>query len=174
MPLGRVRGPVLKYGDDIDTDVIIPARYLVYTEPEKLAEHAMEPLDPEFPKKAARGVVLVAGRNFGMGSSREQAAIALKAAGVKAVIAKSFSRIFYRNAINNGLPAIVQPELVDEAEEGDEVEIDLDNGVIVLRKKSGGERVYRFPGFRGIVADILSSGSLLEYMRRRLAQSANP
>ncbi|AEM38613.1 3-isopropylmalate dehydratase, small subunit [Pyrolobus fumarii 1A] len=169
MKLGVVKGPVLKYGDDIDTDVIIPARYLVYTEPEKLAEHAMEPLDPEFPKKASKGVVLVAGRNFGMGSSREQAAIALKAAGVKAIIAKSFSRIFYRNAINNGLPVIVLPELVEAAEEGDEIEINLDEGVAKLIKKDGRVLTYRFPPFRGVVAEILATGGLLEYMRRRLA-----
>ncbi len=171
MPLGRVSGPVLKYGDDIDTDVIIPARYLVYTEPEKLAEHAMEPLDPDFPKKASKGVVLVAGRNFGIGSSREQAAIALKAAGVRAIIAKSFSRIFYRNAINNGLPVIQLPELVDEAEEGDVIEIDLDEGRVVLRKRDGSVREYRFPPFRGIVAEILETGSLLEYMRKRLERA---
>ncbi len=171
MPLGKIKGPVLKYGDDIDTDIIIPARYLVYTEPEKLAEHAMEPLDPEFPKKASRGVVLVAGRNFGMGSSREQAAIALKAAGVKAVVAKSFSRIFYRNALNNGLPVIQLPELVDEAEEGDELEIELDTGRVVLRKKGGRMKEYHVPPFRGIVAEILEAGGLLEYMRRRLAQA---
>ena len=169
MKLGRVRGEALKYGDDIDTDVIIPARYLVYTEPEKLAEHAMEPLDPEFPRKAAKGVVLVAGRNFGMGSSREQAAIALKAAGVKAIIAKSFSRIFYRNAINNGLPVIIHPEAAEAIEEGDVVEIDLDEGRIVVEKRGGGRLEYRFPPFRGIVAEILAAGGLLEYMKRRLS-----
>ncbi len=171
MGLGRIRGEALKYGDDIDTDVIIPARYLVYTEPEKLAEHAMEPLDPDFPKKAAKGVVLVAGRNFGMGSSREQAAIALKAAGVRAIIAKSFSRIFYRNAINNGLPVIIHPEAADTIEEGDVVEIDLDEGRIVVEKRGGGRLEYRFPPFRGIVAEILAAGGLLEYMKRRLAGS---
>ncbi|MEM3681647.1 MAG: 3-isopropylmalate dehydratase small subunit, partial [Metallosphaera sp.] len=106
-----VEGTVLKYGDKIDTDIIIPARHLKYTDPAYLAQHAMEPLDPEFYKKASKGVIVVAGKVFGMGSSREQAAIALKAAGVKAVIAESFARIFYRNCINNGLPLIVLPNV---------------------------------------------------------------
>lgn len=104
-----VEGPVLKYGDKIDTDVIIPAKYLKSTDPAFLAQHAMEPIDPQFYQRASKGVILVAGKVFGMGSSREQAAIALKAAGVRAVLAESFARIFYRNAVNNGLPVITVP-----------------------------------------------------------------
>jgi 3-isopropylmalate/(R)-2-methylmalate dehydratase small subunit len=104
----KIRGRAIVYGDKIDTDVIIPAKYLVYTDPTVLGQHAMEPLDPEFPKKA-KGAILVAGRAFGMGSSREQAAIALKGAGVLAVVAESFARIFFRNAINVGLPVLQVP-----------------------------------------------------------------
>jgi len=113
-----IEGKVMKFGDKIDTDVIIPARYLKYTDPQYLAQHAMEPLDPEFYKKASSGVVIVAGKVFGMGSSREQAAIALKAAGVRAIIAESFARIFYRNAINNGLPVITLKDATKLIDEG--------------------------------------------------------
>ncbi|KUO84450.1 MAG: 3-isopropylmalate dehydratase, partial [Caldivirga sp. MG_3] len=127
-----VEGRVIKVGDNIDTDVIIPAKYLVYTDPAILGKHAMEPLDPNFYEKAKDGVVLVAGRAFGMGSSREQAAIALKAAGVKAVLAESFARIFYRNAINNGLPVLVVPGVSRLVNENDKVRVVVDTGEITV------------------------------------------
>ncbi len=135
-----IEGPVIKVGDNIDTDVIIPARYLVYTDPSILAKHAMEPLIPNFFEKASKGVVLVAGRGFGMGSSREQAAIALKAAGVRAVLAESFARIFYRNAINNGLPVLVVPGVSKEVNDGDFVRVNVSTGEVVI---NNGQRLLR-------------------------------
>ncbi len=155
-----VEGKVMKFGDKIDTDVIIPARYLKYTDPQYLAQHAMEPLDPEFYKKASAGVIIVAGKVFGMGSSREQAAIALKAAGVKAIIAESFARIFYRNAINNGLPVITlkdAPKLIDE---GEIVRVNVESGEIEVNG-----RKYQGKGISGMALDILKSGGIMEYLK---------
>ncbi|MGC9105041.1 MAG: 3-isopropylmalate dehydratase small subunit [Thermoprotei archaeon] len=157
-----VEGKVLKFGDKIDTDIIIPARYLKYTDPEYLAQHAMEPLDPEFYKKAKQGVILVAGKVFGMGSSREQAAIALKAAGVKAVIAESFARIFYRNAINNGLPAIVLPNATKEINEGDYVVVNVETGEIRVNNA----KVLKGKGITGMPLEIIKAGGLIEYLRK--------
>ncbi len=135
-----VEGPVIKVSDNIDTDVIIPAKYLVYTDPSVLARHAMEPLIPNFFEKASKGVILVAGKGFGMGSSREQAAIALKAAGVKAVLAESFARIFYRNAINNGLPVLVVPGVSKEVNEGDFVRVNVSTGEVII---NNGQKLLR-------------------------------
>jgi 3-isopropylmalate/(R)-2-methylmalate dehydratase small subunit len=157
-----VEGKVLKFGDKIDTDIIIPARYLKYTDPEYLAQHAMEPLDPEFYKKAKQGVILVAGKVFGMGSSREQAAIALKAAGVKAIIAESFARIFYRNAINNGLPAIVLPNATKEINEGDYVVVNVETGEI----KVNNTKVLKGKGITGMPLEIIKAGGLIEYLKK--------
>ncbi len=156
-----VEGKVLKFGDKIDTDIIIPARYLKYTDPEYLAQHAMEPLDPEFYKKAKQGVILVAGKVFGMGSSREQAAIALKAAGVKAIIAESFARIFYRNAINNGLPAIVLPNATKEINEGDYVVVNVETGEIRVNNS----KVLKGKGITGMPLEILKAGGLIQYLK---------
>lgn len=156
-----VEGKVLKFGDKIDTDIIIPARYLKYTDPEYLAQHAMEPLDPEFYKKAKQGVILVAGKVFGMGSSREQAAIALKAAGVKAVIAESFARIFYRNAINNGLPAIVLPNATKEINEGDYVVVNVETGEIRVNNT----KVLKGKGITGMPLEIVRAGGLIQYLK---------
>ena len=156
-----VEGKVLKFGDKIDTDIIIPARYLKYTDPEYLAQHAMEPLDPEFYKKAKQGVILVAGKVFGMGSSREQAAIALKAAGVKAVIAESFARIFYRNAINNGLPAIVLPNATKEINEGDYVVVNVETGEIRVNNT----KVLKGRGITGMPLEIIKAGGLIQYLK---------
>lgn len=156
-----VEGKVLKFGDKIDTDIIIPARYLKYTDPEYLAQHAMEPLDPEFYKKAKQGVILVAGKVFGMGSSREQAAIALKAAGVKAVIAESFARIFYRNAINNGLPAIVLPNATKEINEGDYVVVNVETGEIRVNNT----KVLKGKGITGMPLEIIKAGGLIQYLK---------
>ncbi|ADY01730.1 3-isopropylmalate dehydratase, small subunit [Vulcanisaeta moutnovskia 768-28] len=159
-----IEGPVIKVGDNIDTDVIIPARYLVYTDPAILAKHAMEPLDPHFYENASRGVVLVAGRAFGMGSSREQAAIALKAAGVRAVLAESFARIFYRNAINNGLPVLVVPNVSREVNEGDFVKVNVSTGEVIV---NNGQKVLRAKPITGMALEILISGGLLEYVKSR-------
>jgi len=156
-----VEGPAMKYGDKIDTDIIIPARYLKYTDPEYLAQHAMEPMDPEFHKKASRGVIMIAGKVFGMGSSREQAAIALKAAGVKAVVAESFARIFYRNAINNGLPVIVVPNITKEVNDGDIVRVNVESGEVQVNGK-----VLKGKGITGMALEILNTGSLIDYLKK--------
>lgn len=155
-----VEGKVMKFGDKIDTDVIIPARYLKYTDPQYLAQHAMEPLDPEFYKKASSGVVIVAGKVFGMGSSREQAAIALKAAGVKAIIAESFARIFYRNAINNGLPVITLKDAPKLINEGEVVRINVETGEIEVNG-----RKYQGKGISGMALEILKAGGIMEYLK---------
>ncbi|MCY0873809.1 MAG: 3-isopropylmalate dehydratase small subunit [Acidianus infernus] len=155
-----IEGKVMKFGDKIDTDVIIPARYLKYTDPQYLAQHAMEPLDPEFYKKASSGVVIVAGKVFGMGSSREQAAIALKAAGVRAIIAESFARIFYRNAINNGLPVITLNDATKLIDEGEIVRINVETGEIEVNG-----RKYQGKGISGMALKILKSGGIMEYLK---------
>lgn len=155
-----IEGYVLKVGDKIDTDVIIPARYLVYTDPAILAQHVFEPIDPEFPKKASKGVILVAGKAFGMGSSREQAAIALKAAGVKAILAESFARIFYRNAVNNGLPVMVVPNISKSGvNEGDYAQVHIEVGEVII-----GNKVLRGRPLSGIALEIVKSGGLLNFL----------
>jgi 3-isopropylmalate/(R)-2-methylmalate dehydratase small subunit len=156
-----VEGKVLKFGDKIDTDIIIPARYLKYTDPQYLAQHAMEPIDPEFYKKASAGVILVAGKVFGMGSSREQAAIALKAAGIKAIIAESFARIFFRNAINNGLPVITLPNATKEINEGDFVKVNVETGEIIVNNT----KVLKGKGITGMPLEILKMGGIMNYLK---------
>jgi len=156
-----VEGRVIKLGDKIDTDVIIPAKHLKYTNPEYLAQHVFEPIDPEFYKKA-RGAVIVAGKVFGMGSSREQAAIAIKAAGIRAVVAESFARIFYRNAINNGLPVIICPGISREAAEGDWLRINIETGEAVINNV---KKVMCKP-ITGMALEILKAGGLLEYLKK--------
>ena len=160
----KIRGSVVKYGDNIDTDVIIPGKYLGITDPEELGRHAMEGLDPEFPSKIRRTGVLVAGVNFGCGSSREEAPLALKFSGVKCVIAKSFARIFFRNAINVGLPIVVCPEAVEKVGEGDKLTIDLAEGTIVNESKGETYRVVSLPKF---ILDILRDGGLIPHLRRK-------
>jgi len=156
-----VEGPVLKYGDKIDTDVIIPAKYLKSTDPAFLAQHAMEPIDPQFYQRASKGVILVAGKVFGMGSSREQAAIALKAAGVRVVLAESFARIFYRNAVNNGLPVITVPGISREASEGQIARVIVESGEVRI-----GERTLKGKGITGMALKILESGGIMEYLAK--------
>lgn len=161
-----IKGKVWKYGDDINTDVIFPGKYTYsIMTPEEMAQHALEDLDPEFAKKVQPGDVIVAGKNFGMGSSREQAAICLVAAGVGAVIAKSFARIFYRNAINNGLLAIVSPEASDALQAGDEVEIDVEKGEI--RSPRG---IFHFPPFPESVMKIFEDGGLIPHTIKKLKE----
>ncbi len=160
----KVKGRVWKYGDGINTDVIFPGKYTYKNLTEKeMAEHALEDLDPEFSKKVKEGDIIVAGKNFGMGSSREQAVLCLKYAGVSAIIAKSFSRIYFRNAVNQGLPVIESSELVDNVENGEEIEINFNEGTV---KTSKGE--FSFPPFSDKVLEILSSGGLIPYTKKKL------
>ncbi len=161
-----IRGRVWKYGDDVNTDVIFPGRYTyARMEPEEMAKHALEDLDPDFAKGVKPGDVIVAGKNFGMGSSREQAAVCLVAAGVGAVIAKSFARIFFRNAINNGLLVLEIPEAVDAIQHGDEVELDPEVGILRHQGKE-----YRFPPLPGTVLEILRDGGLIPHLKKKLAE----
>jgi 3-isopropylmalate/(R)-2-methylmalate dehydratase small subunit len=157
-------GKAFKYGDNVDTDVIIPARYLTTNDEAELASHALEDLDPGFATSVRAGDVVVAGVNFGCGSSREHAAIALKGAGVSAVVAASFSRIFFRNAINTGLPIAVSPEAASATEKGDEVEVDLTAGVVRNLTKELVFPAERLPDF---VMDIVHAGGLIEWVRAR-------
>jgi 3-isopropylmalate dehydratase small subunit len=163
--MSALRGRAHKYGDHVDTDVIIPARYLVTTDPQELAAHAMEDLDPEFVGRVQPGDLIVAGRNFGCGSSREHAPLALKAAGVACVIAASFARIFYRNALNIGLPTVECPEAAAAVQAGDEVEVDLQAGV-VRDLTSGGQ--WSFAPLTGIARELLDAGGLVPLVRRKL------
>lgn len=157
-----ITGRIWKLGDDIDTDVIYPGKYLPIIEAPEMAKHALEGYDPEFPRKIRQGDIIVAGKNFGCGSSREQAATCLKFAGIAAVIAKSYSRIFFRNAINQGLPLITS-DLVDDIKEGSEITIDFQRGVI---EYGGGRKT--FPALPESVMDILREGGLIPAVRKQL------
>lgn len=154
-------GKVFKYGDNIDTDVIIPARYLNTPDMKELASHCMEDIDKEFAQKVEEGDIIVANKNFGCGSSREHAPIAIKAAGVSCVIAETFARIFYRNAINIGLPIIECPEAAKGIEEGDQVEVDFDSGMIYNKTKGTEYKGQAFPEF---MQKIISNGGLINYI----------
>ena len=161
----QVRGKVWKFGDDIDTDVIIPARYLMTSDPDELAAHVMEDVDPDFVNKVKPGDIIVAGKNFGCGSSREHAPIAIKAAGVKVVVAESFARIFYRNAINIGLAVVEAPEACKETETGDILEIDTDEGG-VLNDRTGNS--YPSKPYPPYVQQIIDAGGLMEAVAQRV------
>jgi len=158
------KGKVWKYGDDVDTDVIIPARYLNTSDPAELARHCMEDIDSEYASKVSPGDFIVAGKNFGCGSSREHAPIAIKASGASAVIARSFARIFYRNAFNMGLPIFESPEAVDGIDAGDRVSVDMAGGV--LRNETKGTE-YRFAPVPPFMRDLLAAGGLLNYISKR-------
>jgi len=160
-----LKSKVHKYGANIDTDVIIPARYLYLVEPDELAEHCMEDIDAEFLSRVAPGDIMVATSNFGCGSSREHAPIAIKAAGISCIIAGSFARIFFRNAINIGLPLLECEEAVDNIEQGDQVEVDLSSGTIKNLKSSKEFTAKPYPGFMG---ELIAAGGLIEYTRMRL------
>lgn len=147
------KGHVFKYGDNVDTDVIIPARYLNSSDPKELALHCMEDIDKDFVKNVKAGDIMVANKNFGCGSSREHAPIAIKAAGVSCVIAETFARIFYRNSINIGLPIIECPQAAKEIETGDEVEVDFDTGVITDVTKGTSYQGQAFPPFMQKIID---------------------
>jgi len=153
-----------KYNDNIDTDVIIPARYLNNSDPTFLAEHCMEDIDESFATTVSAGDIIVAGENFGCGSSREHAPIAIKAAGIKAVIAKSFARIFFRNAINIGLPIIEHEACVDEAEASHEISVDLKTGVI--ENKTIG-KTYTFEPFPDFLLEIVNENGLIEKLKHK-------
>lgn len=158
----KFTGKTLKYGDNVDTDVIIPARYLNTIDKKELASHCMEDIDKEFVKKVQPGDIMVAGYNFGCGSSREHAPIAIKESGISLVIARSFARIFYRNSINIGLAILECPEAVDAINEGDTVEADLDAGVIYNRTTGQQFATQPFPAF---IQTIITNGGLVESIR---------
>ena len=161
----KVTGTAIKFGDNVDTDVILPGKYLVLIDPKDLAKHALEGLDPAFPEKAKKGVIIVGGKNFGCGSSREQAPLALKYAGVKCVIAESFARIFFRNAINIGLPVIEHKGISAAVDNGDELAVDFEAGEVQNLSKGKSIQVAKLPPF---IVEILSDGGLIENLRRRL------
>jgi len=160
-----LKGKVNKFGDDINTDEIIPARYLNTSDPAELAKHAMEDADPEFGARVRPGDFIVAGKNFGCGSSREHAPVALKAAGVAAVIAASFARIFYRNAFNMGLPILESPEAAAAIADGAEISVDLDTGVIT--EIATGKKYYSQP-IPPFMQELLSDGGLMAHLKKCL------
>jgi len=167
----KIRGKIIRLGDNINTDVIIPARYLVTHEAATLAKHAFEDYCPEFRVKAAGGAVIIAGENFGLGSSREHAVIALKHSGVKAIVAKSLARIFYRNSINLGLPALIlrgKKEEADRIEDGDEVELDVANGVLTRIKTGEKFSCDKMPEF---MMKIIEAGGLINYFARKVEKN---
>ena len=161
----EARGHVFKYGENVDTDVIIPARYLNATTGEELAKHCMEDIDKEFANKVQNGDIIVARKNFGCGSSREHAPLAIKCSGISCVIADTFARIFYRNAINIGLPIIECKEAAESIEAGDEVEVDFDTGVIVNKTKNQSFQGEAFPEF---MQNIINAGGLIAYVNNKL------
>ena len=163
----KIKGHVHKYGDNVDTDVIIPARHCVSILEEDLAAHCLEDLDKDFVKNVQPGDIIVAGNNFGCGSSRENAPIAIKGAKVGCVIAKYFARIFYRNSINIGLPILECPEAVDGIDAGDELEIDLESGSINNLTKN---TTYKAAAFPDTMQEIINKGGMVNYVRDRLGK----
>lgn len=159
----KVQGKVIKYGNNIDTDVIIPARYLNTSVAEELAAHCMEDLDKTFAQRVEKGDIIVAGSNFGCGSSREHAPIAIKASGISCIIAETFARIFYRNSINIGLPIIESPEAAADIDEGDKLEIDFETGVIFNLTKNVSYKGVPFPEF---MQQIIAADGLVGYIRQ--------
>jgi 3-isopropylmalate/(R)-2-methylmalate dehydratase small subunit len=160
----KFTGKVWKYGDNVNTDVIFPGKYTYQKmEPEEMAKHALEDLDPEFTAKVKEGDILVAGKNFGMGSSREQAAVAIKYAGIRVIIARSFARLYFRNAINAGMPAIKSPEAVAALENGDEVTVDMEKGEIITPMGT-----FSFPPYPRTVMEILEGGGLINFIKNKI------
>jgi len=160
----KLKGRVWKFGNNIDTDVIIPARYLSSTDPKVLGEHCMEPLDPSFPQKVKEGDIIIGGFNFGCGSSREHAPIAISALGIPLVIAKSFARIFYRNAFNKGL-ALLEADIFDEIEQGEESLVDISTGVI-----KWGLREVKAKPIPPFMVELINEGGLINYLRKKLEE----
>ena len=161
-----IKGKAWNYGDDVNTDFILPGIYLELTDPDEMSRHAMEGIDPEFAGKVRPGDVVVGGRNFGLGSSREHAPIALKRSGVSAVIAEGFARIFYRNATNLGLPALECPNVSKEIKTGDTVEVDLVEGTIIVN----GTKTLSFVPVPEFMMEILAAGGLREYIKKNKAR----
>jgi 3-isopropylmalate/(R)-2-methylmalate dehydratase small subunit len=159
----KIKGKIHRFGDDVNTDEIIPARYLNTSDPEELAKHCMEDADPKFMSKMEKGDIIMAGENFGCGSSREHAPISIKAAGISCVIAKSFARIFYRNAINIGLPIFTSEEAVENLKNGDIVEVNVAKGEI---NKAGRKTTYKAEVFPKFIKDIIRAGGLMEYAKK--------
>jgi 3-isopropylmalate/(R)-2-methylmalate dehydratase small subunit len=162
------KGTVHKFGNHVDTDQIIPAKYLITTDAKELGKHCMELAYEDFPKKAKPGDILVAGVNFGCGSSREHAPLAIKGIGLAVVIAESFARIFFRNSINIGLPILECPEAAKAAKQGDQLEVDLDKGVI---KNLTQNKTYQASPFPDFMQQIINAGGLMPYVKKRLAAS---
>lgn len=161
----KAEGKVFKYGNDIDTDVIIPARYLNTIEPNELAKHCMEDIDENFTNEVKEGDIIVALKNFGCGSSREHAPIAIKAAGISCVIAKNYARIFYRNSFNIGLPILECEEAADKVMAGDEISVDFETGLIINKTKCENYQAEPFPEF---IQQIIKSDGLVGYVRNKL------
>lgn len=157
-------GRVFKYGDNVDTDVIIPARYLNATKGEELAKHCMEDIDKDFVKKVQKGDIIVANKNFGCGSSREHAPLVIKVSGISCVIAETFARIFYRNAINIGLPIIECPEAAKDIQDKDEVEVDFDSGIIYNRTTG---KQYQGQAFSEFMQKIIKAEGLINYINEQ-------
>ena len=164
----KINGPAIKFGNNIDTDVILPGKYLIIVDPYDLAKHAMESLDPTFPEKAKKGVILVGGKNFGCGSSREQAPLALKYSGVKCVLAESFARIFFRNAINIGLPVIECRGISEAVTTGDKLAVDFKSGKIENISNGKKFQVDKLPPF---ILEILSDGGLIGNLRKKMKKN---
>ncbi len=160
-----LKGRIWRFGDDVDTDAIIPARYLNTSDHAELARHVMEDADKDFPAKVRQGDIIVAGKNFGCGSSREHAPIAIKAAGIQAVIAKSFARIFYRNSFNIGLPIFESSEASEKIKEGDTVELDADNGIINNLSRSEQYTAKPIPPF---MQELIAAGGLIEWTKKKI------
>lgn len=159
------KGKIWVYKDNVDTDVIIPARYLNTTDAKELAAHCMEDIDETFAQNVQEGDIMVAGENFGCGSSREHAPIAIKESGISVVIAKSFARIFFRNAINIGLPIVENATLADESDKGDELEVDLEKGIITNLTKN---KTYEIAAFPASIQELISAGGLVSYTSKKL------
>lgn len=164
--IDKIKGRVWKLGDNIDTDVIYPGKYLPIIDAEEMAKHALEGIDKDFSKRIRKGDIIVAGRNFGCGSSREQAATSLKFAGISCVIAKSFSRIFFRNAINQGLALVQSSDLLENVKEGDQITVDFSSAKIITKDKE-----FSFPGLDEFVMGILEDGGLIEHTKKVLEKN---
>jgi 3-isopropylmalate/(R)-2-methylmalate dehydratase small subunit len=161
-----IKGTAYKFADNVDTDQIISAKYLVTTDPKELAKYCMETADPDFPKKAKPGDILVAGRNFGCGSSREHAPLAIKGMDLGLVIAESFARIFFRNCINIGMPILECPDAAKDAKTGDQFEVDLDQGIIKNLTQNKSYKAQAFPPF---MQELIKAGGLMPYVKKKLA-----
>ena len=160
----NAKGTVIRYEDNVDTDVIIPARYLATSDPAELAKHCMEDIDPDFGKKIKKGDIIVAGKNFGCGSSREHAPIAIKASGISVVIAETFARIFYRNAINIGLPIVECKEASENIKNGDTVSVDFNTGIITDETTG---RTFKGQAFPPFMQKIIDDGGLVNYINSK-------